>query len=319
MTQKEQLLQQYSNWLVMRNYSQQTYKAYMGSVRKFWSFCEARRKEVGFDKNNAVQTYLAYRLKVEKRDFSTVNGDYSALQWFYKYVLDREWNVRKLIRPKKEKRLPRYLTPQQVCDLLDAVTSEKHRLMMLVYYATGMRLSEVRLLLWEDVNFEEGIIHVKKGKGAKDRIVILPQGLAGKMQEFRTMQRTTQQFVFEGKTPGSPIAARTIQWGFIRARQKAGLPKWVTAHVLRHSFATASNRNGADLLILNKLLGHKKLSTTSRYLHLNVQHLKKAYNPLDNPCLNAHLQPRKNPDTPSGKSFDNLEENLSKNINRVIG
>ena len=77
MSKKEQLLEQYSNWLKMQNYSQQTYKAYMGSVRKFWSYCEARKGDTNFDKRHAVQTYLAYRLTVEKRDFSTVNGDYS--------------------------------------------------------------------------------------------------------------------------------------------------------------------------------------------------------------------------------------------------
>ena len=301
MTKKKQLLEQYSNWLKMRNYSTQTYKAYMGSVRKFWFFCDDRKNNPNFDKNNAVPTYLAHRLTVEKRDFSTVNGDYSALQWFYKYTLNREWNVRKLIRPKKEKRLPRYITPPQVAALLDAVTSEKHRLMMLIYYATGMRLSEVRLLLWEDVNFEEGVIFVKKGKGSKDPIVILPLGLGEKMTAFRTMQRHTQQFVFEGKTPGKAIAPRTIQWAFILARQKAGLPKWVTAHVLRHSFATACLKNGTDILTLKQLLGHKKLHTTSRYLHLNIQHFKNAYNPLDNPCLAAQLQIPKNPDLPLDK------------------
>lgn len=300
MTKKERLLEQYSNWLKMRNYSQQTYKAYMGSVRKFWRFCEAgQQADPNFDKDNAVQTYLAYRLTKEKRDFSTVNGDYSALQWFYKYILHREWNVRKLIRPKKEKRLPRYITPQQVNTLLEAVSCEKHHLMILFYYATGMRLSELRLLLWEDINFEEGLILVKKGKGAKDRIVVLKESLADKVKAFRTMQRPTQQFVFEGKKQGKPIAARTVQWAFIRAREKAGLPKWVTAHVLRHSFATDSLKNGADLLTLKELLGHKKLNTTSLYLHLNSQHFKNMYNPIDNPCLHAHLKIPKNPDLPS--------------------
>ena len=301
MTRKEQLLEQYSNWLKMRNYSVQTYKAYMGSVRKFWRFCQQRSKDPHFVKDQAVQTYLAYRLTVEKRDFSTVNGDYSALQWFYKYILNREWNERKLIRPKKEKRLPRYIRPRQVAALLDAVGSEKHRLMLLMYYSTGMRLSEVRLLLWEDVNFEEGIIRVKKGKGARDRIVILPDGLAAKLKAFRKMQRPTQPLVFEGKTAGEAIASRTIQWAFIRARRKAGLPEWVTAHVLRHSFATASLKNGADILTLKELLGHKKLDTTSRYLHLNVQHFKNTYNPLEDPCLSAHLQVPKNPDSPSDR------------------
>ena len=114
MTQKERLLHQYSDWLKMRNYSLSTYRAYLGTVRNFWRYCEQQKCNPKFEKVNAVQSFLAHRMSVEKRDYSTVNGDYSALQWFYKYVLDRPWNVRKLIRPKKEKRLHRYISPEQV-------------------------------------------------------------------------------------------------------------------------------------------------------------------------------------------------------------
>ena len=315
MTSKERLLNEYSQWLQMRNYSLTTYKAYMGSIRAFWRYCEAKKSDSRFQKESAVQSYLAHRLQVQKRDYSTVNGDYSALQWFYKYVLNREWNVRKLIRPKKEKRLPRYITPQQVSDLLSAISCEKHRLMILMYYGTGMRLSEARFLRWENINFEDGIIWVIKGKGAKDRVVMLAEGLAEKLKSYRALQRPTQQYVFEGKTPGEPIAPKTIQGAIIIARRKAGLPEWVSAHVLRHSFATASLQNGADLLTLKQLLGHKKLSTTSRYMHLNLKHYQNTYNPTENSCLAVHLKKLENPDTPSDKSSASLVQPTSKSTN----
>lgn len=302
MSKKEELLVEYSQWLRMRNYSEQTYKAYMGSIRNFWKFCEKRKSDTQFRKDNAVQTYLSYRLTVEKRNYSTVNGDYSALQWFYKYVLDREWNVRKLIRPRKEKTLPRYMTPEQVGLLLENTSCAKHRLMMLMYYCTGMRLSEVRHLKWEDINFTDGVIMVKKGKGHKDRLAILPSGLDEQLLDFKSLQRPTQQYVFEGKTPGAAIAAKTIQWGFVLARRKAGLPEWVTAHVLRHSYATIHLKNGMDVVGLQKLLGHKKLSTTTLYLHLNIKHYQNGYNPLSESCLNASLN---QPLLPSGESSDN--------------
>ena len=329
LNRKEKLLLEYSNWLRMRNYSVQTYKAYMGTIRMFWAFCEQRQNDPSFDKVNAVQTYLSYRLHDQNRDYSTVNGDYSALQWFYKYILNREWNVQKLIRPKKEKRLPRYITPQQFSELLAATTSKKHQLMMLLYYATGLRLSEVRLLKWEHINFEEGLIFVQKGKGAKDRITILPPGLTVQLQAYRHTLYPTQVYVFEGKTIGKAIAAKTVQWGFKQARKKAGLPHWVTAHVLRHSYATTSLKNGTDLLSLKMLLGHKKLSTTSRYMHLNVAHFKQSYNPLSESCLNQYLQepllsapvlsdPNPNP-LASDKSSDSLETNIAKNTNPTIG
>lgn len=333
MRKKEQLLQEYSQWLQMRNYSISTYKAYMGSVRNFWRYCDGQQSNPTFNKDNAVASFLAHRMSVEKRDYSTVNGDYSALQWFYKYILNREWNVRKLIRPKKEQRLPRYITPQQVSDLLAATSSKKHRLMMLLYYATGMRMSEARLLKWEDIHFEEGIILIQSGKGAKDRVVILPSDLSKQLQSYRQTQRTNQVYIFEGKTMGKPIAAKTVQWGFKRAREKAGLPSWVTAHVLRHSYATASIKNGTDLLTLKQLLGHKKLETTTRYLHLHIPHYKRTYNPLSEPCITTHLQqpllsppaapayplpsPTANASTPSVESSDSSEQPMSKNTNRA--
>lgn len=295
MKKKERLLKQYSDWLRMRNYSESTYKAYMGTIRNYWKYCDARKDNDGFDKETAVQNYLAYRMNEEKRDFSTVNGDYSSLQWFYKYILNREWNVRKLMRPKKEKRLPRYINPEEVSRLLESVSCEKHRLMLLMYYATGMRLSELRLLKWEDVNFSEGLIRVK-GKGKKERIVILQEGLDKKLEAYRKLLRPTQLLVFEGKTPGKAIAPKTVQWGIIRAREKAGLPKWVTAHVLRHSYATATLKNGTDIITLKELLGHKKLATTMRYVHLNIHHFKSSYNPLSDPCMSVHLKVRPHPD-----------------------
>ena len=290
MNQKERLLEQYSQWLQMQNYSTATYKAYLGSVRNFWRYCEQGQNDPNFEKANAVQSFLAHRMGVEKRDYSTVNGDYSALQWFYKYVLNREWNVNKLISPKKEKRLPRYITAGQVSELLAQMTSEKHRLMVLLYYGTGMRLSEARYLKWEHIHFEEGIIWVRKGKGAKDRLVVLAENLAIKLTSYRSFQRRTQQYVFEGNTLGKAIAPKTIQDAIVIARRKAGLPEWVSAHVLRHSFATDSLQNGVDLQTLKNLLGHKKFSTTSRYLHLQLSHYKNIHNPINSPCLDAYLQ-----------------------------
>jgi len=265
MSKKESLLQQYSDYLRMRNYSEMTYKAYMGSVRMFWDFCEQRKNDPKFKKDQAVQIYLSYRLQDQKRNYSTVNGDYSALQWFYKYVLDRAWNVRKLVRPRKEKRLPRYITPIQMSQLLEATSYQKHRLLFLLYYSTGLRLSEGRLLRWEDVSLEEGLI-------------------------YRQTLPVRQELVFAGNSYKKPLAARSIQHVFKKCRDKAGLPAWVTAHVLRHSYATISLTNGTDLLSLKQLLGHKKLSTTTRYLHLNTAHLKTAHNPLSHQCLSVPLQ-----------------------------
>jgi integrase/recombinase XerD len=125
----------------------------MGTIRMYWKWCEERRDSPIFDKKHAVQSYLAFRMSVQKRDYLTVNGDYSALQWFYKYVLNRKWDVQKLIRPRKEKRLPKYISPQQVNQLVEATNCRKYKIIFLLFYSTGLRLNELRQLKWEDIKF----------------------------------------------------------------------------------------------------------------------------------------------------------------------
>lgn len=329
-TRKEALFKAYSDWLRMRNYSDQTYKSYMGTIRNFWKFCALRKGDPSFKKEDAVQIYLSYRLDEQKLDYSTVNGDYSALQWFYKYVLNREWNVRKLIRPRKEKRLPRTISAAQFSQLLSCMNTEKQKLLVLLYYSTGLRLSEGRNLKWEDIDIAEGIIFVRKGKGHKDRIAILPGELGERLAAYRKTLRPSQVYIFEGKTMGKSIAAKTVQWAIINGRKKAGLPDFVTTHVLRHSYATSCLKNGTDLLSIKSLLGHKKISTTTRYLHLNVPYLKKSYNPLSDPCLKHYLNIPAHPDveqeeerrmkivTRSDKSSANSEGSISEDTNPTI-
>jgi len=290
MTKKESLLLRYSGYLRMRNYSESTYKSYMSKVRCFWSYCEAHSNSPGFKKSEAVQSYLAYRLSVQGCDFSTVNGDYSALKWFYTCILDRDWDVTKLVRPRVEKRLPRYLSGEQVSFLISATPSQKYRVLFMLYYSTGIRLSEGRLLKWEDVLFEEGIIHVRKGKGAKDRIVVLHIELSDLLKTYRCALPPSQVYVFSGRDYRDPLAARSVQWAFIKSRRAAGLPDWVTAHVLRHSYATNALKHGTDILTLKELLGHKSLKTTSAYLHLDALRFQHTHNTLSQPCLHQVLQ-----------------------------
>ena len=295
MTTREKLLQDYWNYLQMRNYSIDTRRSYLGGIKRFWNFCESRRGDKNFDKNNAVQTYLAYRTGVQHRDFSTVNGDYSALKWFYIGVLGRTWDLNKLKRPKAEKRLPRYISPGQFSSLVQAGETAQTKLLFLLYYSTGMRSNEGRLLKWEDIAFDEGFIHVRKGKGAKDRMVVLHPELEELLKEHRKGQREGHLYVFSADGGANPFPKGTLYSLFVNARRKANLPDWVSAHVLRHSYATTALRNGTDILSLQELLGHVQLRTTARYVHLNVNHLKRSYNPLSDQCLHATIQNREQP------------------------
>ena len=293
MSQKEVLLEEYARWLRTRNFAMRTCVLYNSCVDNFWEYCENNQNQPGWKKKKAVQHYLSYRRVDCGVSFSSVNCDYSALKLFYENILDRDWDVEKMKRPRKTKQLPKYITPEQFSQLLSVIKNLKHRMFMLLCYSTGLRITEARLLKWESVDFQGGRIRVNKGKGSKDRIVILHETLKEALKMYRHWVRYKQEYVFETKK-GVPIGASSVNKIIVSARQKANLPNWVTCHVLRHSFASTALRNGTDVLTLQKLLGHKDLSTTSIYLHLDDKHLQNSYDTLQNSAIQLQLNQNQN-------------------------
>lgn len=289
-TKKAELLNRFLKYLRMKNYADSTIRSYYHALCYYWKWCE---KEVesnqGFDKTEAAMSYLAYRMKIQKLDFSTVNTDYSALQHFYKAILGRPWNVEKLCRPRSEKRLVRYISPQQVVCLIENAPGLKYKVIFILLYSTGIRISEVLALTWQHLDFDNGKILIVDGKGHRDRLVIFSKDLQQLMMEYKPPFARASEYVFFGYRPTEKTASRTLQLVFANTRKKANLPDFVSAHVLRHSYSTTLVKNGTDLVTLQKLLGHKSIRSTMVYLHLDQQHFDRTYNPLSDPCLSAIL------------------------------
>ena len=274
-------LKQFENWLTLKNYSSKTLKCYLCSVKMFWRFCDTRQKESDFSKADAVQIYLLFRFKVQKRSWQTINGDYSALRLFYVHILQRRWDLRKLPRPRKQKTLPKVITPQQVELLIENASSFKHKVFMTLLYSTGLRLGEALRLRVEDVDVAAMQLRVLDAKGHKDRFTLLsPQCLDMLRFHFRAY-RPKGGLIFNGKYGGKPWSEKGAQHAFVVARQRAKLPQFVTAHTLRHCFATHLLQSGTDLVTIQKLMGHKYLKTTARYIHLDHEHFTKINNPAD--------------------------------------
>lgn len=309
---KAALLNQYLQCLQMRNYADSTIKSYYNALSLYYSWCEKQvSSNPHFDKANAPQAYLAWRMKVLHLDFSTVNNDYTAIRHFYKFVLDRPWSIRKLPRPRKEKRLPKYLSPQQVALLLNHTKFPKYKIIFLLFYATGIRLTELRSLQWENLDIDQRTILIKNGKGHKDRFVVLHLDIYAMLLQFKPTEALPTDYIFYGYKPTEKLAARTLQYAFITTRRSAKLPEWVSAHTLRHSFATALLKNGTDLVTIQKLMGHKYIKTTLTYLHLDAQHFQSTYNPLSDPCLNVSNQTAAVLTTPLEIVSDSTDQNTS--------
>ncbi len=162
--------------------------------------------------------------------------------------------------------------------MIELTKNLKHKLIIELLYSTGIRLSELRNLRIRDLELDENILWVRKGKGAKDRMVILSKKLSEELKEY-TKNRDPNDFLFHGWH--GQISSRAVQKIIKEAAERANIAKRVTPHVLRHSFATHLLESGVDIRKIQVLLGHSNLSTTQIYTSVSSTELKKIENPLD--------------------------------------
>jgi len=180
-------------------------------------------------------------------------------------------------RPKKETKIPVVLTKQEILDLIEAADTFKTKLILQLLYSSGLRVSEVVNIQPKDLDFEENIGWVRKGKGKKDRMFILSKKLAAKLKKFLE-KNSSWEFIF---SKHKPLTTRNIQKLVQKASFKAGINKEVHPHTLRHTYATHLLEDGVDIRMIQKLLGHASISTTTIYTHVSSAELKKIKSPLD--------------------------------------
>lgn len=227
-----------------------------------------------------VKTYLHYCVTEKQEAASTLNQIISAVRILFVDVLQRPWEPLKLKRPRKDKRLPVVFSKQEIAAFLTGIKNVKHRAIFITAYSSGLRINEVCMLKPSDIDSDRMQIRVRNGKGKKDRITILS---AKTLKELRSYYQTfrPKNYLFEGHAVGQPISSRTVQKVFSKAAKKAGITKVVSFHCLRHSFATHLLEQGTNLRLIQQLLGHNSLKTTSVYLHLSRFDPKEVSSPFD--------------------------------------
>lgn len=279
----EKVIKELENYLVLSSYSLATRKSYLSAATNFYKWCLKNSKHPDFDKANAHRLYLVARAK-KGLAWQTVNGDYSAIRMLYTKVLGREWDMKKTPRPRKEKYLPTILSQEQIKQLIDNGTMFKHQFFMLLVYSTGLRLSEALHLKEENINIDRLQLHVQRGKGSKGRYVVIPESIIPIYKAYLDYYRPVN-YLFNGKYRASRWSNRAAQECINMAIQKGKLPKSISAHTLRHSYATHHIEKGTDLFTLQKQLGHKHLKTTARYVHLCTKHFQQIKHPVNDLCL----------------------------------
>ena len=273
--------------LQRRNYSQTTVNTYLKVVEDFARHFHRPPDELGKEQLRAYQVHLLQERKLGVR---TVGLHTAALRFFFCKTLKRMYPVEEVPYPRAPRRLPIILTREEAIRLIDSASNLFHRAMLITMYSTGMRRAELCRLKVEDIDSTRMLIHIRQGKGGKDRDVPLsPKTLETLREYWRWMKPKT--YLFPGTVNGSradkPITPKVLWEACREAAQRAGITKAVRPHLLRHSFATHLVEGGADLPTVQALLGHTDLKPTSIYLHLSERHIKAAGTPLDNMELSA--------------------------------
>ncbi len=243
--------------------SSKTVEAYVYHVRELARYCGKSPSEVSDDE---IRAWVLHLMNVKGLSTSTINQAYSALKAFFRLVLRREV-PRLSMRPVKRRKPPVVLNRGETSRVLWAIKNVQHRTALTTIYACGLRLGEVLNLRIGDVDSERLTLTVQNGKGGKGRVVALPQWLVPILRVYWWAERPVGWLFPSPRHPSRPLNKTTLQRAFRAACVSVGLEKHATVHTLRHSYATHLLEDGVSVRTVQRLLGHRSLSTTQVYLH----------------------------------------------------
>ena len=275
--------------LKLRGYSPRTRKAYVSAVHNFVRYHKRPAEKMG---PAEARTYVLYLIEERQVSKSLVVQVVCGLRFFYTKVLRRSFDIDDLPYMKRRRSLPNPLTEKEVAVLLKAVPNLKHRLVLMTLYSAGLRLQEALQLRPADIDSAAMRIRIRAGKGGKDRYVMLSSTLLENLRDYFKQDRP-EKWLFYGQTKCDPLHPRSVQRVIQDAARVAGLRKKVTAHVLRHSFATHLLEHGTNLRYIQELLGHSSIKTTMIYTHVSRRSLTEVVSPLD--WLEISKKPLKTP------------------------
>ncbi|MBU4458913.1 tyrosine-type recombinase/integrase [Patescibacteria group bacterium] len=261
--------------LKIRNFSRKTIQAYLYYNRKFLDYARKGPRDVA---NADIKRYLEH-LVDNGVSSSTLNLAINALKFYYVGILKRRlfFDIK---HAKKNKKLPVVLSKNEIKRMIEAMDNPKHKFLIQLLYATGLRVSEVIKVRMSDIDLDRKMVLVKQGKGGKDRYTILPDSLTETLKsQMKLKARDSYLFTSrDGKTHWHVMSAQKV---VKQASQKARIRKNVSAHTLRHSFATHLLESGTSIRYIQELLGHKRLETTQIYTKVALGKLEEIESPLD--------------------------------------
>jgi len=271
-------IEEFRRYLTSKRYSPNTVKVYADSLVTFLRYVSP--KEVHqIDNDDLIDFNNNYILK-NNYSSSFQNQVVNAIKLFYRALHQHKLDVELIHRPRREHVLPNVLSKEEVKKILEAPFNLKHRAMLALIYACGLRRSELLNLTLKDIHSERNLLLIKNSKGKKDRIVPIGTKLIDQLREYYKLYKP-KKWLFEGHIVGECYSAKSLQNVLKQSVLKSNISKPVTLHWLRHSYATHLLENGTDLRYIQELLGHGSSRTTEIYTHVSTQNIKNIISPFE--------------------------------------
>src|SRR5512145_206499 len=272
----EQELQNYKRDLALRGYSPRTQSTYYRCLVSFLEYC--RQPTENITKEN-IKNYLYHLIDDQKLSESSLRQARSAICYFFSQTIGRSVEVANIPVQKKKRKLPEVFTAEEVFRIIHAADNLKHKSMLMLTYSSGLRVGELVNLKVSDISRDSMRLKVRDAKGGKDRYTLLSEICLNQLEKYWKIYRP-DNWLFCGRIPGTRMSIRAVQHAYQRAKTRAGITKPCGIHTLRHSFATHMIETGSGVFQLQKFLGHRHLTTTLVYVHLNEEKTV-ARSPLD--------------------------------------
>lgn len=269
---KKEALEKLSTELKLKGLSDKTVKVYAFFNEKFFN---SLNKPVEQATEDDAKKFLVQIIEKSPRTRALAT---SALRYFFKLINSKI--MENISLPKKQEKLPTVLTKEEVISLINSTETSKSKLILQTLYSAGLRVSELTSLKVNDIDYETAKGKIK-GKGSKERIFFLSKKLAQELKQHIDKKQLKEYLFPSTINESEPLTPRNIQRIIKRASQKANIQKKVTPHTLRHSYATHLLESGIDIRVIQRLLGHSRIDTTTIYTHVSDKTLEEIKNPLD--------------------------------------
>ena len=278
--------------------SERTQESYTRAVRQLVDFCGKTPDQIS---EKEMEDYFLHRKNIDKWSAATIRISHFGIKFFFKNVLKRKWHIFTYLNAKRERRLPCILSKEEVFRILDHVTTFHNYTFLSTVYSCGLRLSEALSLQVSDIDSQSMMIHIHRGKGAKDRYVPLSHNTLNLLRRYWITHKNPN-LIFPARGRGNndspyttnPMAIDSVQGAFRRARAAAGINKrHVSIHTLRHCYATHLLEAGTNPRVIQRYMGHSKLETTMVYFHFTQKGTENAYRIIDNFMKGFDREPNK--------------------------